>query len=142
MKWYARWEFFALLSAFFAGLTAFLGKMGVMHVNASLATFIRTVVVLLMTALILSWRHQWHWPQTGTVQSWVFLVLSGCATGLSWLCYWRAMGLGPASKVASVDKLSVAFAVLLAVLFLGEKITWQLVVGAGLIVAGAVVILL
>ena len=142
MKWYSRWEFFALASAFFAGLTAFLGKIGVMSVNSNLATFIRTVVVLVMTACILSWRHQWQWPQGIMVKSWVFLVLSGIATGLSWLCYWRAMSLGPVSKVAPIDKLSVAFAIILAILFLGENLTWQVFLGAGLIILGAVVILL
>lgn len=142
MKWYSRWEFFALASAFFAGLTAFLGKIGVMSVNSNLATFIRTVVVLVMTACILSWRHQWQWPQGIMVKSWVFLVLSGIATGLSWLCYWRAMSLGPVSKVAPIDKLSVAFAIILAILFLGENLTWQVFLGAGLIILGAMVILL
>ncbi len=140
MKWFSRWEFFALASAFFAGLTAFLGKMGVMNVNSNLATFIRTVVVMAMTACILSWRHQWQWPQGVAAKAWVFLVLSGIATGLSWICYWRAMSLGPVSKVASIDKLSVAFAIILGVLFLGENLTWQVALGAGLIIAGAVLI--
>jgi len=140
MKWFTRWEFFALASAFFAGLTAFLGKIGVMNVNSNLATFIRTVVVLLMTVCILSWRHQWQWPQGTAMKAWVFLILSGVATGLSWLCYWRAMSLGPVAKVASIDKLSVAFAIILAVLFLGESFTWQIALGAGLIILGAILI--
>ncbi len=140
MKWFSRWEFFALASAFFAGLTAFLGKIGVMNVNSNLATFIRTVVVLVMTACILSWRHQWQWPQGAVMKAWVFLVLSGIATGLSWLCYYRALSLGPVSKVAPIDKLSVAFAIILGVLFLGENFTWQIAVGAGLIILGAVLI--
>lgn len=141
MKWFGRWEIFALASAFFAGLTAFLGKMGVMGINSNLATFIRTVVVLMMTACILSWRHQWQWPQGAAMKAWVFLVLSGAATGLSWLCYYRALSLGPVSKVASIDKLSVAFAIILGVLFLGENLTWPMAVGAGLIIAGAMVII-
>lgn len=140
MKWFSRWEFFALASAFFAGLTAFLGKMGVVNVNSNLATFIRTVVVLVMTACIISWRHQWQWPQGAVLKAWMFLVLSGIATGLSWLCYYRALGLGPVSKVASIDKLSVAFAIILGILFLGENLTWQLALGAGLIILGAVLI--
>ena len=140
MKWLSRWEFFALLSAFFAGLTAFLGKIGVMNVNSNLATFIRTAVVLVMTACILSWRHLWQWPQGGTMKAWIFLVFSGLATGLSWLCYWRAMSMGPVSKVASIDKLSVAFAIILGVMFLGENLTWQVAVGAGLIILGAGII--
>ncbi len=140
VKWFARWEFFALASAFFAGLTAFFGKMGVMNVNSNLATFIRTVVVIVMTAGILSWRHQWQWPQGAAMKAWIFLVLSGAATGLSWLCYYRALSLGPVSKVAPIDKLSVAFAIFLGVLFLGENLTWQLGLGAGLIILGAVLI--
>ena len=140
MKWFTRWEFFALASAFFAGLTALLGKIGVMNVNSNLATFIRTVVVLVMTACILSWRQQWQWPQGAAMKAWVFLVLSGVATGLSWLCYYRALSLGPVSKVAPIDKLSVAFAVILGILFLGENFTWQIALGAGLIVLGAVII--
>jgi len=114
--------------------------MGVASVNSNLATFIRTVVVLGMTACILSWRHQWQWPQGTAMRAWGFLVLSGIATGLSWLCYWRAMSLGPVSKVASIDKLSVAFAIILGVIFLGENLTWQVALGAGLIVLGAVLI--
>jgi len=141
MKWLSRWEVFALASALFAGLTAFFGKIGVMSINSNLATFIRTVVVLLMTAGILSWRHQWQWPNSG-VKPWVYLILSGVATGFSWVCYWRAMSLGPVSKVASIDKLSIAFAVVLGILFLGESLTWQTALGAGLIIAGALVILI
>ena len=141
MKWFSRWEFYALASAFFAGLTAFLGKMGVMKVDSNLATFIRTVVVLVMTACILSWRGQWQWPQGAAMKVWVCLVLSGIATGLSWLCYYRALSLGPVSKVAPIDKLSVVFAIVLGVLFLGENLSWQIILGAGLIVFGAVVIL-
>lgn len=140
MNIFTRWEFFALASALFAGLTAFLGKMGVVNINTNLATFIRTVVVLAMTACILSWRQQWQWPQGAAMKAWVFLVLSGIATGLSWICYYRALSLGPVSKVAAIDKLSVAFAILLGVLFLGENFTWQTALGAGLIIAGAVVI--
>jgi len=141
MKWYARWEIYALGSAFFAGLTALLGKMGVMSVNSNLATFIRTVVVLVMTAGILSCRHQWQWPHGAAMKAWIFLVLSGMATGLSWICYYRALSLGPVSKVASIDKLSVVFAIILGTIFLGENLTWQLALGAGLIILGAVVIL-
>jgi transporter family protein len=141
MNFFSKWEFFALASAFFAGLTAFLGKMGVMKVDSNLATFIRTVVILAMTACIVSWRHQWQWPQGAAMKAWVFLVLSGIATGLSWLCYYRALSLGPVSRVAAIDKLSVVFAIILGILFLGENLTWQLALGAGLIILGAVIIL-
>ncbi len=141
MNFFSRWETFALLSAFFAGLTAFLGKMGVMNINSNLATLIRTIVVLVMTGLIVGLRHQWQWPQGSAAKAWIFLVLSGIATGLSWLCYYRALSLGPVSKVAAIDKLSVAFAIVLGVLFLGENLTWQTMVGAVLIVLGAVTII-
>jgi len=140
MKWFNRWEFFAFLSAFFAGLTALLGKMGVASINSNLATFIRTVVILVMTAGVLSWRHQWQWPQGVMMKAWVFLIFSGIATGLSWLFYYRALSLGPVSKVASIDKLSVAFAIILGIIFLGENLTWQLALGAGLIILGAVIV--
>jgi transporter family protein len=142
MNFFSSWEFFALLSAFFAGLTAFLGKIGVMNINSNLATFIRTVVVMVMTVCILTWRHQWQWPQGTALKSWTFLILSGIATGLSWICYWRAMSLGTVSKVAAIDKLSVAFAIILGILFLGENLTWQVALGAVLIILGAVIILL
>ena len=140
MKWFARCEFFALASAFFAGLTAFLGKMGVVNINSNLATFIRTIVVLVFTAVLLSWQKAWQWPQGASQKAWIFLILSGIATALSWLCYYRALSLGPVSKVAVIDKLSVAFAIILGVLFLGESLTWQVTLGAVLIILGAVII--
>jgi len=141
MKWLLRWETFALASAFFAGLTAFLGKLGVAQVNSNLATLIRVVVVLVFTVCLLSWKAQWQSPQSIGTKAWVFLVLSGLATGLSWLCYYRALQLGPVSKVAPIDKLSVVFAILLGVILLGEKLTWQLFLGGTLVTLGAVVIL-
>ena len=134
------WLLFALGSAFFAALTALFGKLGVAGINSNLATFIRTLVILLVTAGILSLRHEWQRVDGLPLHSWVFLVLSGIATGLSWLCYYRALQLGPVSKVAPIDKLSVAIAMLLGVLLLGEQVSWPLAIGGGLIVAGAVVI--
>ncbi|MDR2851963.1 MAG: EamA family transporter [Burkholderiaceae bacterium] len=134
------WLLFALGSAFFAALTALFGKLGVTGINSNLATFIRTIVILLVTAGILSLRGEWSRVDSLPVRSWVFLVLSGIATGLSWLCYYRALQLGPVSKVAPIDKLSVAIAMLLGVLVLGEQVSWPLAIGGGLIVAGAVVI--
>lgn len=134
------WLLFALGSAFFAALTALFGKLGVAGINSNLATFIRTIVILLVTAGILSLRNEWARPTGLPTSSWVFLVLSGIATGLSWLCYYRALQLGPVSKVAPIDKLSVAIAILLGVFLLGEQLSWPLIVGGGLIVAGAVVI--
>ena len=129
-------------SAFFAALTALLGKMGVASVNSNVATFIRTMVVLALTAGVLFWRQEWQKPDAVPAKAWVFLLLSGLATGLSWLCYYRALQLGPVSKVASIDKLSVVFAILLAACLLGEKLTWQTVIGGGFIVLGAMVITL
>jgi transporter family protein len=134
------WLLFALGSAFFAALTALFGKLGVAGINSNLATFIRTIVILLVTAGILSLRNEWVRPTGLPTSSWVFLVLSGIATGLSWLCYYRALQLGPVSKVAPIDKLSVAIAIVFGVLLLGESLSWSLVIGGGLIVAGAIVI--
>ena len=136
------WLLFALGSAAFAALTAIFGKLGVAGINSNLATFIRTVVILMVTAGILSLRDEWARPSGLPWHSWLFLVLSGVATGLSWLCYYRALQLGPVSKVAPIDKLSVAMAIVLALVFLGERPSLPLLVGGGLIVAGAVVIAL
>jgi transporter family protein len=136
------WLLFALGSAFFAALTALFGKLGVAGINSNLATFIRTLVILGVTAGILSLRGEWARPAGLPWHSWVFLVLSGVATGLSWLCYYRALQLGPVSKVAPIDKLSVAMAIVLGLVFLGERPSLPLLVGGGLIVAGAVVIAL
>lgn len=136
------WLLFALGSAFFAALTAICAKLGVVGINSNLATFIRTMVIVLVTAGIVSFNHEWMRPTAMSAQSWVFLLLSGVATGLSWLCYFRALQLGPVSKVAPVDKLSVAIAIVLALLFLGEKPSLPLLVGGALIVAGAMVIAL
>lgn len=136
------WLLFALGSAFFAALTALFGKLGVAGINSNLATFIRTLVILIVTASILSLRGEWARPAGLAWHSWVFLVLSGIATGLSWLCYYRALQLGPVSKVAPIDKLSVAIVIVLGLVFLGEKPSLPLLVGGGLIVAGAIVIAL
>lgn len=136
------WQTFAMCSAFFAGLTAVFGKIGVADINSNLATFIRTVVILIVLALIISSRGEWQRPETLSHKAIIFLVLSAIATGLSWVCYYRALQLGPASKVAPVDKLSVVFAMLLAVVFLGEAVTWATVVGGLLVTAGALVLVL
>lgn len=131
------WFLFALGSAFFAGLTAIFGKVGVSQLNSNLATFIRTVVILLVTAGIVTWRREWEPIHQLPFRACVFLVLSAVATGLSWLCYYRALQLGPASQVAPVDKLSLAFVILLAAIFLGEQLTWRVLLGGSLVVAGA-----
>ena len=133
------WLHWALLSALFAGLTAVLAKVGVKDVNSNLATAIRTTVILVFAwgvALAGSSLRLGAVPRT----AWLFLVLSGLATGASWLCYFRALQLGEASKVAPVDKLSVVVAMALAVAFLGERLTWQHCVGGVLIVSGTIVL--
>ena len=134
------WLLWALLSALFAAATAILAKIGVAGIDSNLATAIRTTVVLIFTWAIAIGMEQHHALAHIGRRSWVFLVLSGIATGLSWLCYYRALQLGPVSKVAPIDKLSVAMAIVLGVLLLGEQLSWPLVIGGGLIVAGAVVI--
>jgi len=136
------WRVFALASAFFAALTAIFGKVGVSEMNSDLATFIRTVVILLITAVLIWARHEWQRPDTLSAKGILFLVLSGAATGLSWLCYYRALQTGPASRVAPIDKLSVVLVVLFAVLFLGEKLTWKVGLGGALISAGAILMAL
>jgi bacterial/archaeal transporter family protein len=135
------WVLFALGSAFFAGLTAYFGKIGVVGIHSNLATFIRTIVILVVTAAILTLRDEWRPATAIATNTWTFLVLSGIATGLSWLCYYRALQLGPVSKVAPIDKLSVVFAIALGVLFLNERLTWPVAIGGALIVAGSVVMI-
>jgi len=133
---------FAFGSAGFAALTAIFGKVGVSDLNSNLATFIRTVVILAVSAVLVSLRGEWQRPAGIDARSLVFLVLSGIATGLSWLCYYRALQMAPASRVAPIDKLSVVLVVLFALLFLGEKLTWKVGVGTALIAAGGVLMAL
>ena len=140
MTFAASWKSFALASAFFAGLTAIFGKLGVEGLNSNLATLTRTVVILVLTAAIVSYRGEWALPKSMETRPVIFLVLSGIATGLSWLFYYRALQMAPASLVAPLDKLSVAFAIVLGVIFLGEALTLKLAIGGGLIVAGALVL--
>ena len=136
------WLFWALLSALFAAATAIFAKLGVAGVDSNFATAVRTsVVVLLAWAIALATRSagSFHVP---SLRTWLFLALSGLATGLSWLCYFRALQLGPASRVAPIDKLSVALVIGFAALFLGESLTWGKALGAALIVSGAIVVAL
>ncbi len=140
MTWSNSWLFWALGSAFFAALTALFGKIGVADINSNLATFIRTVVILGMTGLIVFFQNQWKRPDSPSHQGLLFLVLSALATGLSWLCYYRALQLGPVSSVAPVDKLSVALAMLLGIVFLGEMVTPRLIMGGVLIVTGTLLV--
>jgi transporter family protein len=134
------WLLFALGSAVFAALTAILGKVGVSEINSDLATLIRTVVILFVAALAVTARGAWEPLNRVSRFGATMLVLSGVATGLSWLCYYRALQLAPASRVAPVDKLSVALVVLFAVLFLGEPLSWKFALGVGLVVGGVLVL--
>jgi bacterial/archaeal transporter family protein len=133
------WLGWAFLSAIFAGLTAVLAKVGVQDVDSNLATAIRTVVILVFAWSVALYRNDQQ-LSTVTPRTWLFLVLSGLATGASWLCYFRALQLGQVSRVAPIDKLSVVFAILLAAVFLHERLTWQNWVGGALIVGGSLVL--
>ena len=135
-----QWLIWALLSALFAGITAIFAKIGVTDVNSNLATAIRTSVILLFTWLIAALTTKSS--EFGSIgkQTWIYLVLSGISTGLSWLCYFRALQVGEVSKVAPIDKLSVVVAMALAILFFGERIDARQGLGAGLIVLGAVLL--
>ena len=134
------WQIWAVLSAVFAALTAIFAKIGVAEIDSDLATFVRTIVVLVALAAILVATGKFTAPGPITPRSWVFLVLSGLGTGASWLCYFRALKLGPASLVAPIDKLSVVLVALFAVAFLGERPSLNQWLGIGLIAAGAVLI--
>jgi transporter family protein len=134
------WLGWALLSAVFAAATALLAKVGIKGIDSNLATAIRTTVVLVFTWAIAIGLEKHHGLADISRRSWLFLVLSGMATGLSWLCYFRALQLGPASSVAPVDKLSVVLVILFAWLFLGETLTPIKTLGGALITAGAIVL--
>lgn len=136
------WWIYALLSAFFASLTAIFAKIGVTNVNANLATAIRTVVILIVAWGIVLARGEAKGLSTLSKHNVLFLVVSGIATGLSWICYFKALQMGKVSQVAPVDKLSVALTIVLSVVFLGEALTLKTALGALLIVAGTVVLIL
>jgi len=136
------WWIYALLSAFFAALTAVFAKVGIKGVDTDLATAIRTVVIL-----IIAWSIAFFRGSTASIgmlskQNILFLCLSGLATGLSWIFYFKALQIGKVSQVAPVDKLSVAIAIVLSVLFLGEALTWKNAIGAVLIIVGTLVLIL
>jgi transporter family protein len=136
------WVYFALGSAFFAGLTAIFGKIGVTGISSNLATFLRTIVVVIFSGGIIFGTGEWQNPFSFPRKTLIFLILSALATGASWLCYYRALQLGPASRVAPVDKLGVVFAMVMAFLFLGEKAEPKTIIGGLLILGGALVIAL
>jgi len=134
------WQFWALLSAAFAALTAIFGKIGIEQINSDLATFLRTIVVVLVLGGILIGTQQWQPLTSVPGRTYLFLVLSGLATGASWLCYFRALKLGDAARVAPLDKLSVVLVAVFGVLFLGEELAMPNWIGIALIAAGAVLV--
>ena len=134
------WQLWAVLSAIFAALTAIFAKVGVEGINSDLATLIRTVIVLITLSMILFATGQFSQPGEISAKSWLFLLLSGLGTGASWLCYFRALKLGPATLVAPIDKLSVVLVALFGVAFLGERPSLNGWLGIVLIAAGAVLI--
>jgi len=139
---FSSWQVWAVLSAVFAALTAIFAKVGVEDINPDLATFIRTVIVLMSLSLILFATGQFSHPGPISTKSWIFLLLSGLGTGASWLCYFRALKLGPATLVAPIDKLSVVLVALFGVVFLGERPSLSGWLGIALIAAGAVLIVM
>src|SRR3954468_22795434 len=134
------WQTWALLSACFAALTAIFAKVGIENINPDLATFIRTIVVLLAFSVLLFFTGQFTVPSAISSKTWLFLVLSGLATGASWLSYFRALKLGPATLVAPIDKLSVVLVALFAFVLLGERPSATGWLGIALISAGAVLL--
>lgn len=136
------WQVWALLSAIFAAMTAILGKIGVQGVDSNFATLIRTLVVVVFAALIVAFTNSAQPLSTITPRTYVFLALSGLATGASWLCYYHALKLGPASRVAPIDKLSVAIVAVLGVLVLGENLSLKHWLGVGLVTGGALLLAL
>lgn len=136
------WLILALLSSVFAALTSILAKIGIEGVNSNLATALRTAVVLLMSWGMVLLTGTQNGIRDISVRSWMFLILSGLATGASWLCYYRALQLGEASKVVPIDKLSVVFTMVLAALFLREQFTPRSIFGCALIAAGTLLMVL
>ena len=136
------WIFWAFLSACFAALTAIFAKVGVENVNSDLATLIRTVVILVTLTLILAAIGELKRPESISVKTWVFLVLSGLATGGSWICYFRALKIGQAAQVAPIDKLSVVMVAIFGAVFLGETLSLTGWLGVALIGAGAILVAL
>ena len=136
------WLFLALLSAAFAALTSILAKVGIEGVNSNLATAIRTTVVLIMSWGMVFLTDAQGGLSTITQKSWIFLIISGLATGASWLCYYKALQMGDVSKVVPIDKLSVVFTLILAFVFLHEKFTVKSLIGSLLLAAGTLVMVL
>ena len=136
------WFIFAILSAIFAALTSILAKIGIEGVNSNLATAVRTIIVVLMAWFMVFITGNQNGIVDISKKSWIFLILSGLATGASWLCYYKALQLGEASKVVPIDKLSIVITIVLAFIFLGEQITLKTLIGCCLIVTGTFIMIL
>ena len=136
------WAIFAILSAIFAALTSILAKVGIEGVNSNLATAVRTIVVVLMAWFMVFATGNQNGIVDISKKSWIFLILSGLATGASWLCYYKALQLGEVSKVVPIDKLSIVMTIILAFIFLGEQITLKTLIGCCLIIIGTFVMIL
>jgi bacterial/archaeal transporter family protein len=134
------WQFWAIASAAFAALTAIFAKIGIENISSDFATFIRTVVILAVLAAILTAIGGWQSLNSVAPKTWLFLVLSGLATGASWICYFRALKLGDAARVAPLDKMSVVLVAVFATIFLGEKLAWPNWLGIILIAGGTVLV--
>jgi transporter family protein len=134
------WQLWAILSAVFAALTAIFAKVGIENINSDFATFIRTIVILVTLAFMLLATGQFQSLGTISTRAYIFLVLSGLATGASWICYFRALKIGQAAQVAPVDKMSVVLVAIFGVIFLGEKLTLPNWIGVALIACGAVLV--
>ena len=137
---FSGWQLWAGLSAVFAALTAIFAKVGIENVNSDFATLIRTVVILIVLTALLMGSGQWQSPDSISGRTYLFLTLSGLATGASWLCYFRALKIGEAARVAPVDKLSVVLVAIFATLFLGERLSAMHWAGVAMVAAGAVVL--
>lgn len=136
------WAIFAILSAIFAALTSILAKVGIEGINSNLATAVRTIVVVLMAWFMVFATGNQNGIVDISKKNWIFLILSGLATGASWLCYYKALQLGEVSKVVPIDKLSIVITIILAFIFLGEQITLKTLIGCCLIIIGTFVMIL
>jgi transporter family protein len=140
MTAFSSWQLWAVLSAVFAALTAIFAKIGIENINSDFATFIRTIVILITLGFILAATGQFQAPGSVSGRTYLFLVLSGLATGASWICYFRALKIGQAAQVAPIDKLSVVLVAIFGVIFLGERLTAPNWIGVALVAAGAVLV--
>lgn len=134
------WLYWALASALFAALTAIFAKMGLQGIDSDFATFIRTLVIIIALGLFLTYANKWQPLSNLSAKNWLFLILSGLATGISWLAYFKALQMGNASQVAPIDKLSLVLVAIFAVIFLGERPSQQDWLGIGLVATGVLVL--